>query len=140
MTSENNNSLHSQDSYSNVQDYNRYVITKSEDTASHYLGEYLKERIIPTVPNIKYVQYLKLVNPSSHIELRETIINNIDLCLVSEKIRQKLTRFGISEHPIVLNSVGRCCCLKHKLLNDDDFYNSVFTMSFTSLDVWLTSH
>lgn len=140
MANENNNSLHSEDSYLNVEGYNSYVMRRSEDTASHYLSQYLKERIIPTISSRKYAKCLRLMNPSSDIELRDEIINNIDVCLLSQRITQKLTGFGISKHPIVLNSVGRCCCLKYKLLNDDHFYNRVFTTSFTTVDVWLTSH
>ena len=138
MGDENNNWEQSEDYSPNPDHYNIYVRARSENVAIHLLGQYLKQWIIPFISSRDYMRYVRLINPSSDLELRERITNNMNYCYLSYSITQRLTAYGISQHPIVLDSVGRCCCLKDKMCHDDDFYNQVFFNGFTTLDVWLT--
>ena len=139
MGDDNNNWQQSEDYFPNPDHYNTYVRVRSENAAIRILGQYLKQRIIPSISSRDYMRYVRLTNPSSDLELRRMITNNMDYCYLSSSIRQSLTGYGISQHPVVLDSVGRCCCLKHKMCHDHDFYNMVFFNGFTTLDVWLTS-
>ena len=126
--------------YYNAQNYGLYVRSTSEDVALQHLCRYLKGDVPPNMSPVQFGKYLSSVKPSKDTRLRCEIVNNIDTDSLSGIIRQKLTRYGLSKHPAALNIVATGTTLRKKLLEDDHFFDRLFTMSFTTLDVWLTSH
>ena len=133
----NNNSYYTDYYHLNSRGYSLYVRRISRSVALSVLGACLKKDISPNYPVSSIRRYLGSYPPSGNVQLRQEIIDAIDICTVSDIIRQKLTCYGISEREEALNTVATSDSLKCTLFTDNLFFDEMFKIGFQPIDRWI---